>query len=134
MPFVSQKRIHSAEFEGVCAAYGLILGDDVYCGSTTNVRNRMRQHRACARYPDNAESHRVNFTMYRAISENGGWERVRIFLRVCKNKADAQKQEARMYDDFNFGKKCSFNQRAFSENDIPFTYGGDVESADYYEF
>ena len=75
--------------------------DLIYVGHTTNFTIRKNSHKSdCS----NINSRRYNFTVYKMIRENGGWnewQMIQIEVYSCQNKREAEKRERELMEEFN---------------------------------
>ena len=110
MPIVNSLELKNRKkFDKMKAAYCLIMPDDkMYFGSTSNLYNRMRQHRQNSNKPYDNEAVRTNPEMYEHIYNSGGWSKVIVAYHVCDSIEEARESETDFWNS-NFGQKSSFN-------------------------
>ena len=88
---------------------------DIYIGSTTNFKQRKRQHKECC---NNEKSSHHNIKIYNFIRENGGWENWDMILIKnvsCNSKIELNKIEREYYEEYNPSLNVIFPSRSKKE-------------------
>ena len=67
--------------------------ENIYIGSTTNFRQRKKQHKNCCNVPTKKD---YNYPVYQYIRNNGGWDcwcMVQILPFPCNSKRELEQKE-----------------------------------------
>ena len=73
---------------------------DIYIGSTTNFKQRKRQHKNCCTKEGNSH---YNVNVYKFIRDNGGWENWDMILIKnvnCESRLELNKIERECYEEY----------------------------------
>ena len=100
--------------------YKIVCNDtsitDCYVGhTTTDLRNRISQHKHCCNKENNTH---YNYLVYRFIRDNGGFDNFNIILietRYLHNQLEAKQEERKHIEELNASLNCSIPSRTDKE-------------------
>ena len=88
---------------------------DIYVGSTTNIKNRIRHHKDSCNYPKNKHYY---YKVYEFIRNNGGfdnWDIIVLEEYPCNSFSDAVIKEREYYETLKPTLNSRYPQRTYKE-------------------